>query len=207
MVKRGATIIGINCEGGVVLAAMEKKGGELVDPKFSWKIFEIDLHIGAAVSGLSSDAQKLVDQARIYSQSNRLIYDEPIDTEIVAKRIGSQMQLYTQHAGVRPYGVSIIFGGIDKSGSRLFATDPSGSYRGYLAASIGVGSDKAREILKKKHRFDMSLEDALKLAMECLKTTETGKKLEPSDMDVAVVEATTKRYRKLSEEEVSKYLQ
>ncbi|NIM45340.1 MAG: proteasome subunit alpha, partial [Nitrososphaeria archaeon] len=55
-----------------------------------------------------------------HAQSNRMMYDEPADVEIVARRIGDLMQLYTQHAGVRPFGVSIIFAGVDKVGARLF---------------------------------------------------------------------------------------
>lgn len=134
-VYRGATIIGIKCSEGVVIGAEEKVESRLQDPNFSQKIYEIDEHIGAAVVGLSSDARILIDQARIYTQSNRLLYDEPIDVEMAAKRIGDLKQLYTQHAGVRPFGVSIIFGGVDKTGEKIYTTDPSGSYRAYKAVA------------------------------------------------------------------------
>ena len=91
----------------------------------------------AAIVGLSSDARILVDQARIYAQSNKLTYDEPIDIEVVTKRICDIQQMYTQHAGVRPFGVSLIFGGVDKTGPRVFATHPSGTYRGVQSHSTG----------------------------------------------------------------------
>lgn len=87
-VKRGATVLGISCKGGVVLAAEERAASVLQDPEFMWKIFQIDEHIGVAVAGLSCDAHTLVDQARVYSQSNRLMYDEPIDVEMLTRRIG-----------------------------------------------------------------------------------------------------------------------
>jgi len=101
-VKRGATVLGIACPEGVLLAAEERATSKLQDPSFMWKIFQIDEHVGAAVAGLSCDAHILVDQARVYAQSNRLLYDEPIDVEILTRRIGEIKQLYTQHAGVRP---------------------------------------------------------------------------------------------------------
>ena len=129
-VNRGATILGIGCSEGVVLGAEETIETKLEDPAFSWKLYEVDKHVGAAIVGLSSDARILIDQARVYAQSNRLMYDEPIDVQIITKRIGDLKQLYTQHAGVRPFGVSIVFGGVDKFGSRIYATHPSGSYHG-----------------------------------------------------------------------------
>ena len=62
-VKRGATVLGIVCKEGAVLAAEERATSKLQDPSFMWKIFQIDEHVGAAVAGLSCDAHILVDQA------------------------------------------------------------------------------------------------------------------------------------------------
>jgi len=138
-VKRGATVLGIACPEGVVLAAEERAGSKLQDLSFMWKIFQIDEHVGTAVAGLSCDAHILVDQARIYAQSNKLMYDEPIDIEILTRRIGEIKQLYTQHAGVRPFGISMLFGGVDKKGSRLFWTDRSEAFFAYSAWAIGAG--------------------------------------------------------------------
>src|SRR6266550_41547 len=148
-VKRGATVLGIASPEGVILAAEERAGSKLQDLSFMWKIFQIDDHVGTAVAGLSCDAHILVDQARIYAQSNKLMYDEPIDIEILTRRIGEIKQLYTQHAGVRPFGISMLFGGVDKKGSRLFWTDPSGAFFAYRAWAIGAGGDAAIEILVK----------------------------------------------------------
>src|SRR5947199_407324 len=148
-VKRGATVLGIASPEGAVLAAEERPGSKLQDLSFMWKIFQIDEHVGTAVAGLSCDAHILVDQARIYAQSNKLMYDEPIDIEILTRRIGEIKQLYTQHAGVRPFGISMLFGGVDKKGSRLFWTDPSGAFFAYRAWAIGAGGDAANDKLGK----------------------------------------------------------
>src|SRR5512139_3459648 len=72
-VKRGSTVLAIAGDEGVVLAAEERMTSKLQDPDFTWKIFQIDEHAGAAISGLSSDARILIDQARVYAQSNRLM--------------------------------------------------------------------------------------------------------------------------------------
>ena len=204
-VYRGPTIIGISCPEGVVIGAEEKVESKLQDPNFSQKIYEVDEHLGAAVVGISSDARILVDESRVYSQSNRLMYDESIDVEIVTKRIGDVMQLYTQHAGVRPFGVSIIFGGVDKAGSRLFTTDPSGSYRAYKAVAIGIGRETIENVLKDEYREDLKLEEAIKLAVKCLVKSLQARGEQPR-IKLAVIPATTKRYRLLPDEESEKYL-
>ena len=203
-VNRGATILGITCSEGVVLGAEEKIETNLQDPNFTWKLYEIDDHLGAAVVGLGSDARILIDQARVYSQSNRLMYDEPIDIEVITKRIGDIKQLYTQHAGVRPFGVSIIFGGVDKTGNRLLSTDPSGSYRGYKAVAVGIGRETVESILKAEYKEDLTLDSAIKLAVKCL-----VKALEARDeaprLKIAVIPTATKRVRMLKGEEIEGY--
>ena len=205
LVNRGATIIGISCAEGVVLGAEETIETSLEDPRFAWKIFEVDTHIGAAIVGLSSDARVLIDNARVYAQSNRLMYDEPIDVEVITKRIGDIKQLYTQHAGVRPFGVSIIFGGVDKTGSRLFATHASGAYMGYKATAMGAGKETAIKILKEEYRENMTLEEAIKLAVKCLTRALEERGLPPR-IKIAVVPAATKRLRMLSDEEIQTYM-
>jgi proteasome alpha subunit len=200
-VNRGATIIGIACSEGVVLGAEEKIETKLQDTDFTWKLYTIDDHVGAAVVGLGSDARVLIDQARIYAQSNRLMYDEPIDVEMMTKRVGDIKQLYTQHAGVRPFGVSIIFGGVDKTGSRVFSTDPSGSYRGYKAVAVGIGREAVEGILKEEYQEDLSLDEAVKLAVKCL-TQALVARGEPKRIKINTVPSETKKLQALSNEQI-----
>jgi proteasome alpha subunit len=204
-VKRGATVLGITCPEGVVLAAEERATSKLQDPSFMWKIFQIDDHAGAAVAGLSCDAHILVDQARIYAQSNRLMYDEPIDIEVLTRRVGEIKQLYTQHAGVRPFGVSILFGGVDKRGSRLFWTDPSGAFLAYKAWAIGAGGDIANEILEAEYRDNLTLDEAIMLAIKCMAKVLEGK-IDAQKIKIAIIPTSTKKFQRLVAEEVEKYL-
>jgi proteasome alpha subunit len=204
-VNRGATILGIACSEGIVLGAEEKIESKLQDESFMWKLFEVDEHLGAAVVGLGSDARILIDQARVYAQSNKLTYDEPIDVEVVAKRVGDIKQLYTQHAGVRPFGVSIIFGGIDKTGSRLFATDPSGSIRGWKAVAVGVGRETVEGILKTDYNEKMDLETAISLAIKALVKAQEARSEQPR-VKISVIPAATKKMKSLTDAEIEKYV-
>ncbi len=191
LVNRGATIVGIQCSEGVVLGA-EENIEVLEEADYSWKIFKVDEHLGAAIVGLSSDARILIDQARIYAQSNKLTYDEPIDLEIVTKRICDIQQMYTQHAGVRPFGVSLIFGGVDKTGNHVFGTHPSGTYRGYKATALGAGRETVLSILKDEYKEEMSLDENIKLTVKCLVKALEARQLPPR-IKIAIVPLVTKK--------------
>ena len=204
LVNRGATILGLRCSEGIVLGA-EETVEVLEDAEYSWKIFKVDEHVGTAIVGLSSDARILIDQARVYAQSNKLTYDEPIDVEVVTKRICDIKQLYTQHAGVRPFGVAMIFGGVDKAGSRLLGTHPSGTYRGYKATSLGAGRETVLSILKEEYREDMGIEDTTKLAAKCLVKALEARQLPPR-IKIAVIPATTRKMEMLSDDKIEGYL-
>jgi len=204
-VKRGATVLGVTSPEGVVLAAEERATSKLQDPSFMWKIFQIDEHVGAAVAGLSCDAHILVDQARIYAQSNRLMYDEPIDIEVLTRRIGEIKQVYTQHGGVRPFGLSILFGGVDRKGSRVFWTDPSGAFLAYKAWAIGAGADVANETLEAEYKDTLTLDDAILLTLKCVVKVLEGR-TDAQKTRIATIPSDTKKFRKLTMEEVEKYL-
>jgi proteasome alpha subunit len=204
LVNRGATIMGIQCAEGVILAS-EENIEPLEEAEYSWKIFKVDEHVGAAIVGLSSDARILIDQARIYAQSNKLTYDEPIDVEVVTKRICDIQQMYTQHAGVRPFGVSLIFGGVDKTGSHVFGTHPSGTYRGYKATALGAGRETVLAVLKDEYRDDLNLEECTKLAAKCLIKALEARQLPPR-IKIAVISTETKQLQMLADEKVESYI-
>lgn len=51
----------------------------------------------------------------------------------------------------RPFGVAIMFAGIDNNGPQLFHLDPSGTYVQYNAKAIGSGSEGAQQTLQEKY--------------------------------------------------------
>lgn len=204
LVNRGATILGIQTTDGLVLGS-EENIEVLEETGYSWKIFRVDDHIGAAIVGLSSDARVLIDQARIYAQSNKLTYDEPIDVEVVTKKICDIQQMYTQHAGVRPFGVSLIFGGVDKTGPRVFGTQPSGTYRGYKATALGAGRETVLNILKEEYKDDLTLDGTIKLAVKCLVKALEARQLPPR-IKIAVIPTATKKLEMLNDNTVEDYI-
>ncbi len=200
-VRRGSLAVGIQTSEGVVLA-VEEKGRKLQSGDSVIKMFQIDDHVGAVGAGYIPDARIQVDSARVLAQSNRLIYDEPVDIEAIAKRIADMNQQYTQYAGVRPFGVSLIIAGVDE-GPVVFLADPTGTYSGFHAIAIGQGSDQVNDYLEKSYADDLSLGAAVTLAIECIYLVSEDK-TGTAHIKVAVVEAESKKWRRLTEQEIGK---
>jgi len=147
-VRRGTTAIVCRNNNSVVFT-VEKKSSELQEVIGSEKIFKVDDHIGVAIAGLTADARVLVDRARVQAQVNILNYDEKISVKDSTLNICEYLQLFTQNAGVRPFGVSFLIAGVDSNGeASLYLTDPSGAMWGYKAFAIGSGSTEARAYLE-----------------------------------------------------------
>ena len=203
-VKRGAIAIGLQAKDGVVLA-VEEKSRELQVEDITQKIFEVDDHIGIAAAGYIPDARVLVDNARFFSQSNKLTYDESVEVETVARHLADQSHQFTQYSGVRPFGVALIVAGVDRRGSRIFVTDPSGTYVPYTAVAIGGNSDEITDYLEKNYKNGMSMDDAMSLAITAinLKSEEKGVK----HIRMSRIKQDTKLFEKVSSQELAKHTQ
>ena len=169
VVKFGSASIGIVCKDGVVIVADKRIRDKLVASESSHKIFEVDEHIVAAAAGILSDARVLIDQAQILAQQNRVTYNAPIEPIAVIRMIADRKQMSTQYGGVRPYGVSILLGGVNKGEGHLYATDVTGNFTAYKANAIGENDEKIREILRRDYKEGMTIEDGIKFALKIFK--------------------------------------
>jgi proteasome alpha subunit len=133
-----------------------------------------------------------------------LIYDEIVDVETIAKHLADQCQQFTQYAGVRPFGVSLILGGIDSSGPQIFLTDPSGTYISYDAVAIGSGSEQVTEFLEKNYKPDISLDDAGALAAASISIASEDKDTS-HHIIMSQILVDTKTFKIIPEEQIKKY--
>ena len=204
-VKRGTTAIGIKSKDGVIFAVDKKIKSKLIEPTSVEKIFKIDEHIATASSGLVADARRLVDIARNQAQVNRLRYHEPITVTGLAKYLGDLEQMYTQSGGVRPFGISLIIGGVSDGECKIYETDPSGAIVEYKATAIGLGRDKALELFEEKYEDDITIEDAIDLAIDGIYEANSGKVTEDS-IEISIIDKETAKYEKLPKDEIEVYV-
>ncbi len=186
MVKNGTTAVGIRASNSVILATVRIAMPLAVIESYK-KIYEIDDHVGAVSSGSLADGRELAKLARIRAQINRVTYGEPISIPTLTMYICDRKHLVTQYAGVRPYGVGLLIGGVDSSGPRLFETEPSGTMIEWQAQAIGRGAEKAKRVLQRGYKAGLSDEQALKLAIQSLKEGE--KDVTAQTVEMAIVRA------------------
>jgi len=190
-VKRGTTTVGVKYGTGTVLIVDKRVTSRLIEPGSIEKIFEIDNHIGCATSGLVADARALIDKARVDAQINEITYNEKIQVKTLVKRICDFKQTYTQYGGVRPFGTALLIAGVDDSGPRLFATDPSGALMEYKASSEGAGRSGAMEYFEKNYSEGISQKDGIDMGIKALHKGTEGK-LNPDATEIGVVDKDEK---------------
>ncbi len=202
-VKKGTVSLGIVYSDGVLLGADKNITDELMVPTSVEKIYQIDEHIGAATSGLVADGRRIIDRCRIIAQSHRMTFDEPMPVDSLTRDICDYQQLHTQISGVRPFGTALLIAGFDGK-PRLFETDPSGSFWEYKATAIGENSEKVREIFMKKYKPNLSLDQAIDLALKALYKGDLGIFNEKS-IELTYI-SKNRKYHKLSQESIKKHI-
>ncbi|PJC49866.1 MAG: proteasome subunit alpha [Nitrosopumilales archaeon CG_4_9_14_0_2_um_filter_34_16] len=204
-VKRGTLAIGVCSKEGIIIA-VEEKPRTLQTTNVTQKIFQVDYHIGVAAAGYIPDARVQVDNARFFSQGNRMTYDESVEVATVAKHLADQAHQFTQYGGVRPNGVSMIIAGIDQKGESIYVTDPSGTYVQFAAVAIGAGSDEVNSFLEKHYKENMSLEDAASLAIAAI-NLKSDTKEGINHIKMAKITTESKTFEKVSESDLQNYSQ
>ncbi|MFW6378683.1 MAG: archaeal proteasome endopeptidase complex subunit alpha [Nanoarchaeota archaeon] len=200
-VRIGNTAMGLVCKDGVLLVTDKRINDKLVVAESIEKIFMVDDHIMATAAGIISDARVLIERAQSKAQENKLIYDSPVDTLNIVKDMCSLKQLCTQSGGLRPFGVALLVAGIDENGSRLYKTDPTGSYYEYKAVVIGEGENDIHEKLQKEYKASMTVDQALGFATSALKDF-LGEEFDIKRIDAAVISSESNTMEKIDDERI-----
>jgi len=193
------------CADGVLLVADKRIVDKLVVLDAIEKIFQVDDHVIATASGIISDARVLVERAQLKAQQHKVTYDTPIDTLSVVKDICNLKQICTQSGGLRPFGVSLLIAGVDDGEPKLFETDPTGIYNQYMATAIGDGEADIKDILYKKYKEGLKIEDGLKICVKALKKV-LNDDFRARRIDASFVRIDKKVMEKIPSEEIKKLL-
>ncbi|MBS3159391.1 archaeal proteasome endopeptidase complex subunit alpha [Candidatus Woesearchaeota archaeon] len=173
-VRQGTISVGVVCKDGVLLIGDKRLLDKLVVSKSIEKVFKIDDHVVAVATGYLMDGRVLIERAQLMAQQHKITYDTEVDILSLVKEIANIKQAYTQYGGSRPFGVSIMFGGVDDEGPQLFVTDVTGMYFEYKATAVGENYQQVKEILDKEYQDNMTMEDGLKMSLNALKTVFSG---------------------------------
>lgn len=202
-VAKGATAIGITADKGVVFVSTKVLPSNLIIPESVEKIFQVDNHVGAAVSGIISDGRVLIKKAQELARRQAVLYDEPVDILTLVKELCEHMQLHTQYGGVRPYGVSLIIGGIDNSKPKIFVTEPIGTFFEYKAVAIGENSQIVNKFLEQNYKEGVSINDNIQLGIKALKKIQ-GQNFDENNLEISAVDS--QGFKKLSKTDILRHL-
>ncbi|XP_065178923.1 proteasome subunit alpha type-5-like [Sycon ciliatum] len=189
-VKLASTAIAIKTPEGVVLASERRLTSPLMVASGIEKIVEIDKHIGCVSSGIVADARTMIDRARLEAQQHWFTYNESMSVESVSRTVGNLAMSFgdedDEDAMARPFGVALLFGGVDHNGPQLYHVDPSGTFRAYEAMAIGSGSEGAQTSLQEVFHKNMSIKEACTACLTILKQV-MEEKLSSTNVEVACV--------------------
>lgn len=202
-VKRGTTACGVTYSNGVLLAVDKSLASKLIIPKSIEKIFKIDEHIGIATSGLVADARRLVEDARLAAQRNRLVYNEPISILTLTRELCDTKQIYTMYGGARPFGAALLIAGVNEQ-PYLFETDPSGAFTEYSATAIGSGKPEVEKIFEKYYKLGLSKKEAIEIVLRGLNAVSV-EPLKKENIEMITIELD-KEYRAVSIDEIGEFI-
>ena len=196
------TAVGLVYDGGIALASDTRNTARYqVRSKNVRKIFEVQDNIGAAISGLAGDAQKLVDMMESESNLYRIRRNKKIQPKSLARltaNIFHSQRLF-------PYIVSLILGGYGVDGPKLYFLDPAGGkLEEEKFAAAGTGSSVAYGVLEQNYEEGMNAEDALKLATQSIQ--QAIERDAASGDGVMLAKVDEEGYEEVEEDRIESYL-
>ena len=199
---KGTTTVGAISKEGVILASDTRVTmGSLIVHKKGKKVYKIDNHLAMTISGVVADAQKTVATLKANARMYRLQRRIPMPVSAAARLVAN---LFFSHR-LFPFMAQIIIGGIDSSGPHLFSIDPFGSITEEKYVATGSGSPIAYGILEERFKEDLSLEEALPIVGQALRSAMKRDVATGDSLDIVVIDKNG--YRELSIEEKSKILE
>lgn len=209
-VKKANNMTSVSLRGDdcVVAVTQKKVPDKLMDKDFVTHLYNITPHIGCLMTGMSPDARALVFRAREIAAKfkDKNGYEMPV--HFLALKLANIGQVYTQHAYMRPYGVSAMLLSVDdEKGPSLFQIDPAGNYFGYKAAAAGTKDQEAMNALEKIVKKKMALPESetIQQAIGCLQSV-LGMDFKPGDIEVGVVSKSRTGFYRLTEAEIDAHL-
>ena len=176
----------------------------------SEKLVEIDRHCACAMSGIVGDARILIDHARVEAQNHSFNFNEPMGIEAITQAVsdlainfGEGYEGQKRKPMSRPYGVALLFGGVDENGPQLYQTDPSGTYTEWQADAIGSGQETAMTSLKEQYHSNMTLAEAEKMVLQVLKDN-MEEKICKDNVELMVVRTSTRKHERRTAEDLER---
>jgi len=204
----GLTSVALRGDDSVVTVTQKKIPDKLMDKDYHTHLYNISPGVGCVTTGMSADARALIYKSREIAAKfkDKNGYEMPV--HYLALKVANIGQVYTQHAYMRPYGVSAMFLAMDEEkGPSLFKVDPAGHFMGQKAWAAGAKEQEAMNTLEKivKKKSATTETDTIQCAIGALQTV-MGMDFKPADIEVGVVSKSRVGFARLTEDEIDTHL-
>lgn len=198
---KGTTTLGIICDAGIILATERRATmGHFIASQDAKKVHQIEDKIGLTLAGGVGDAQKLIKWLKLEAATYKYQHGEQITVKGISNVLANILN------NSKTFEVSMVIGGLDKNGFKLYSLD---AYGGLIEedhfVSTGSGSPMAYGILEDGYKPGITLSNGLKLAVRALHTA--MKRDAASGGKVNAVQITKNGYEVISESVINKIME
>jgi len=168
--QKGTTTVGILCKDGIVLAADKRaSAGNFIASKDTDKIHKVSSNMAVTIAGLVSDAQLIVKLSRAELALKKIRNQKDPTVKEGANLVANILYQNIRKFSAVPGIVSILLGGIDKTGFGLYELGVDGSLSDIKKfVSTGSGSYMAYGVLETLYKPEITIKEGIDLAMKSI---------------------------------------
>ena len=175
ILKTGTSIIGIVCKDGVVMAAdRQVTAGNVIVNKTTKKVYQVNDYIVFAGCGNASDAQRISKLLPAELKLKELRSKSRPSVKQAANLLANMAYSQIRQPSMIPNIVGTLIGGFNEDGtSELYTIEPAGSIIKVedYDANYGSGMPYILGLLERLYKKNITVEEAIKLAVEAIKSS------------------------------------
>ncbi len=175
ILKTGTTILGIVCKDGVVMASDRQiTAGNLVMGKNYQKTVQVNNYLLMSFTGMVSDAQRVVKILPAELKLKELRSKTRPSIKQAANLLSGILYNGIRQPSMIPMQVGNLISGFNEDGTvELYTIEPAGgAYKVEdYDANFGSGMPYVLGLLERQYKKGLSVEEGIKLAMECIKSS------------------------------------
>jgi proteasome beta subunit len=173
--KTGTTIVGIVCKDGVVMASdRQSTAGTIVMNKNSEKTKRINDYLLVSGTGMVSDIQRIEKVLSAELKLKELRSKSRPSVKQSANLLSNMLYSGIRQPSMIPTQMGSLIGGFNEDGTcELYSVEPAGSVVKVedYDANFGSGMPYVLGLLERQYKKGLSVEEGVKLAVECIKSS------------------------------------
>jgi proteasome beta subunit len=201
--KKGTTTVGVVCKDGIVLAADKRaSAGMFIASREVDKIHKITDNMAVTMAGMVSDAQLLLKLIKAELRLKKIRTSKEVTVNETANLLAGIIYQNIRKMSMVPGITAFLLGGHDKKGFGLYELGVDGSItKESKFVSNGSGSPLAYGVLEAQYVKDMTMDNAIKLAVKAISSA--IKRDMPTGEGIDVITITDKGAKRVLAKKIS----